>query len=93
MTNGKHRLRVIAGMDEAVIRHRVIFMSDNPEFCSVNAINKGVTLEELKNGTLQATFEFRPIGKDVGFFCSRDGGSEFSECASFSFYVFRLVFF
>ena len=92
MTNGKHRLRVIADTDGAVIRNRVIFMSDNPEFCSVNAINKGVTLEESENGTLQATFEFRPIGKDVGFFCSLDK-SEFTDCASFSFYVFCLVFF
>lgn len=80
VTNGYHRLRVIAGTEEEAIRNRVIIMSDNPEFCSLNAINQGVTTEVSENGTAEATLEFRPIGKDVGFYCNLNKTSEYFSC-------------
>ena len=77
---GTHRLRVIAGVDEEAIRSRVIIMPGNSDFCSLNAINEGTTVEYRSNGMAHVTFEFRPIGRDAGFMCKIDKGPEFFNC-------------
>ena len=78
--NGTHRLRVVAGVNEEAIRSRVIIMPGNSDFCSLNAINEGTTVEYKSNATAHVTFEFRPIGRDVGFMCKIDNGPEFFLC-------------
>lgn len=68
--SGRHRVRVIADDNEAVIRSRIIIMPDSPGFCSLNAINNGVTTIFDSNGNVTSyRIEFRPIGMDVGFIC------------------------
>lgn len=81
--NGRHRIRVIAGEREAVIRSRIVIMQDTPNFCSLNAINNGITEILDSNGTLTSyRIEFRPIGEDVGFICFINRGRESVNCAS-----------
>lgn len=81
---GRHRVRVIAGDRRKVVRRRVILMPDDAEFCSLNAINNGVTKTLHPNGTvLSYTVEFRRIGFDAGFICfvNRDSPAFFPcEC-------------
>ena len=76
---GEHRVRVIAGDGEAVIRSDVILMPDSPNFCSLNSINRGITKHLDSNGAVSNyTIEWRPIGVDVGFRCivGNSGNSE-----------------
>lgn len=81
MESGRHRVRVTAGENREVIRTRVIIMPDSPNFCSLNAINNGVTELFDSNGTLASyRIEFRPIGEDVGFICFINRGTEFVDC-------------
>lgn len=78
---GEHRVRVIAGDEEAVIRSRVILMPDNPFFCSLNSINNGITRVYSSNGTLISyIIEFRPIGVDVGFICYFGSSLDYEPC-------------
>ena len=65
---GEHRVRVIAGNGDAVIRSHLILMPHSPFFCSLNAINRGIT-KDYYNGTAYYTIEWRAIGDDVGFLC------------------------
>ena len=70
MLGGEHRVRVVAGDQDAVIRSRVILMPDSPDFCSLNAINRGVNKHLGSDGTVaNYTIEWRPIGVDAGFRC------------------------
>ena len=66
---GEHRVRVIAGRRDAAIRSRVILMPDSPTFCSLNAINRGITKHYINSTVAYYTIEWRPIGDDVGFLC------------------------
>ena len=78
---GEHRVRVIAGDRDEVIRSHIIVMPDNPDYCSLNAINKGVTRQYHFNGTLSGyTLEWRPIGDDVGFICFLGDSETAVEC-------------
>ena len=81
---GRHRIRVIAGDQRAVERRRIILMPDDSDFCSLNAINNGITKALDPNGTvLSYTVEFRPIGFEAGFICfvNRDSPDFFPcEC-------------
>ena len=79
MAGGEHRVRVIAGDHDGVIRARVILMPDSRNFCSLNAINKGLTKGLDSDGTVaNYTIEWRPIGVNAGFLC-RVGVSEVTE--------------
>ena len=80
VSTGYHRLRVIAGEEEAVVRSRVFIRPDNADFCSLNAINEGITLESGPSGNTTAVIEFRSIGQEVGFFCNINRGPEFFSC-------------
>ena len=78
---GEHRVRVVAGDGDAVIRSHIIVMPDNPDYCSLNIINKGVTRQYHFNGTLSGyTLEWRPIGDDVGFICFLGYSETAVEC-------------
>ena len=50
---GEHRVRVIAGNGDAVIRSFIVLMPDSPHFCSLNAINRGITKHHY-NGTVSS---------------------------------------
>ena len=81
VAGAKYRLRVIAGDNHAVIRTRVLLMPDTPNFCSLNAINDGVTEVLDSNGEISSyILEFRPIGRDVGFVCIIDRSEEVFPC-------------
>lgn len=83
VASGEHRVRVIAGDMEAVIRSRVILMPDSPNFCSLNAINKGLTVGLGADGAAaNYTIEWRPIGNDVGFVCQIGRALELVKCVS-----------
>lgn len=83
VAGAKYRLRVIAGDNHAVIRTRVLLMPDTPNFCSLNAINDGVTEVLDSNGEISSyILEFRPIGRDVGFVCIIDRSEEVFPCVS-----------
>ena len=82
---GEHRVRVIAWDtptdSDTVIRSRVVLMPDDSDFCSLNAINKGVTKTYDSNGMpANYTIEWRPIGNDVGFFCVLGDSDTPVEC-------------
>ncbi|CAI8005292.1 Furin-like protease 2, partial [Geodia barretti] len=79
---GEHRVRVIAGNGDAVIRSFIVLMPDSPHFCSLNAINRGITKHHY-NGTVSSyTIEWRAIGDSVGFLCDF-GIPEYAEkCSS-----------
>ena len=81
VAGAKYRLRVIAGDNHAVIRTRVLLMPDTPNFCSLNAINDGVTEVLDSNGEVSSyILEFRPIGRDVGFVCIINRNEEPFNC-------------
>ena len=74
-------MRVTAGDQDAVIRTRVIVMPDSPDFCSLNAINRGVTKTLGPNGAVaNYTLEWRPIGVDAGFLCTVRGSGVTEKC-------------
>ena len=87
---GQHRVRVIAGDGDAVIRSHVILMPENPDFCSLNSINRGVTKTQDSYG-LKYTIEWQPIGDDVGFLCIHGGNSEYEyteQCVLLYMYIY-----
>ena len=72
---------MIAGDRDAVVRSRVVHMPDDPFFCSLNAINNGVTRHYFSNGTLRSyTIEFNPIGFNAGFLCQLDYTININPC-------------
>ncbi|CAI8008658.1 Proprotein convertase subtilisin/kexin type 6 [Geodia barretti] len=78
---GEHRVRVIAGNGDAVIRSHLILMPHSPFFCSLNAINRGIT-KDYYNGTAYYTIEWRAIGDDVGFLCDFGIPEYAAKCSS-----------
>ena len=80
LLSGEHRVRVTAGVQDAVIRSRVI-VPDSPDFCSLNAINRGVTKNlDLNGAVANNTLEWRPIGVDAGFLCTVRGSGVTEKC-------------
>jgi hypothetical protein len=83
LLSGEHRVRVTAGDQDAVVRSRVIVMPDSPDFCSLNAINRGVTKHLGPDGAVaNYTIEWRPIGVDAGFLCTVRGSGVAEKCSS-----------
>ena len=81
-------MRVIAGDQDAVIRSRVIVMPDSPDFCSLNAINRGVTKYLGPDGAVaNYTIEWRPIGVDAGFLCTVGDSGVAEKCNAVLVYL------
>ena len=88
LLSGEHRVRVTAGDQDAVVRSRVIVMPDSPDFCSLNAINRGVTKHLGPDGAVaNYTIEWRPIGVDAGFLCTVRGSGVAEKCNAVLVYL------